>query len=87
MGREVVRGGGSKGGRGGKDRSNSCKQTENCMKPDQAVLHYSSCLLLRHDRDEHGESPLRGGQNDDFQPLTCTLGGRGMGCMDKYVTS
>jgi hypothetical protein len=28
-----------------------------------------------------------GGQNDDFQPLTYTLGGRGMGCRDKYVTA
>jgi hypothetical protein len=28
-----------------------------------------------------------GGQNDDFRPLTYTLGGRGMGCRDKYVTS
>ncbi len=28
-----------------------------------------------------------GGQNDDFRPLTYTLGGRGMGCIDKYVTS
>ncbi len=28
-----------------------------------------------------------GGQNDDFRPLTSTLGGRGMGCRDKYVTS
>ncbi len=27
------------------------------------------------------------GQNDDFRPLTSTLGGRGMGCRDKYVTS
>jgi hypothetical protein len=27
-----------------------------------------------------------GGQNDDFRPLTFTLGGRGMGCRDKYVT-
>jgi hypothetical protein len=28
-----------------------------------------------------------GGQNDDFRPLTYTLGGTGMGCRDKYVTS
>jgi hypothetical protein len=28
-----------------------------------------------------------GGQNDDFRPLTYTLGGRSMGCRDKYVTS
>ncbi len=28
-----------------------------------------------------------GGQNDDFRPLTYTLGGRGMGCRDKYVIS
>ena len=28
-----------------------------------------------------------GGQNDDFRPLTSTLGGRGMGCRDKIVTS
>ncbi len=28
-----------------------------------------------------------GGQNDDFRPLTSTLGGRGMVCRDKYVTS
>jgi len=28
-----------------------------------------------------------GGQNDDFRPLSSTLGGRGMGCRDKYVTS
>jgi hypothetical protein len=28
-----------------------------------------------------------GGQNDDFRPLSYTLGGRGMGCRDKYVTS
>ncbi len=27
-----------------------------------------------------------GGQNDDFRPLTYTLGGRGRGCRDKYVT-
>jgi hypothetical protein len=27
-----------------------------------------------------------GGQNDDFRPLTYTLGGRGMECRDKYVT-
>jgi hypothetical protein len=31
--------------------------------------------------------PTSGGQNDDFRPLTSTLGGRGMGCRDKYVTS
>ncbi len=29
----------------------------------------------------------RGGQNDDFRPLTYTLGGRGMGFRDKYETS
>ncbi len=29
----------------------------------------------------------RGGQNDDFRPLTYSLGGRGKGCRDKYVTS
>ncbi len=29
----------------------------------------------------------RGGQTDDFLPVNCTLGGRGMGCRDKYVTS
>ncbi len=28
-----------------------------------------------------------GGQNDDLRPFTYTLGGRGMGCRDKYVTS
>ncbi len=28
-----------------------------------------------------------GGQNDEFRPLTSTLGGRGMGWRDKYVTS
>ncbi len=28
-----------------------------------------------------------GGQNYEFRPLTSTLGGRGMGCRDKYVTS
>jgi hypothetical protein len=28
-----------------------------------------------------------GGQNDDFRPLTYTLGGRGMGRRDEYVTS
>ncbi len=28
-----------------------------------------------------------GGQNDDFRPLTSTLGGRVMGCRDKYVIS
>jgi hypothetical protein len=28
-----------------------------------------------------------GGQNDYFRPLTYTLGGRDMGCRDKYVTS
>jgi hypothetical protein len=32
-------------------------------------------------------SEFSGGQNDDFRPLTSTLGGRGMGCRDKYVTS
>ncbi len=30
---------------------------------------------------------ITGGQNDDFRLLTYTLGGRGMGCRDKYVTS
>jgi hypothetical protein len=30
---------------------------------------------------------ISGGQNDDFRPLTYTLGGRGMGCREKYVTS
>ncbi len=35
-----------------------------------------------------GPASLSGscGQNDDFRPLTYTLGGRGMGCRDKYVT-
>ena len=68
MGRELVSWGrgGAKGERGGKDRRNSCKQTENCMKPDQAVLHYSSGLLLRHDRDEHGESPSEVGKMTTF---------------------
>jgi hypothetical protein len=28
-----------------------------------------------------------GGQNDEFRPLTSSLGGRGMGCREKYVTS
>ncbi len=31
--------------------------------------------------------PPRGGQKDDFRPLTSTLGEGGMGCRDKYVTS
>jgi hypothetical protein len=34
-----------------------------------------------------GRLPGSGGQNDDFRPLASTLGGRGMGCRDKYVTS
>ncbi len=29
----------------------------------------------------------RGGQNYDFRPMTYTMGGRGMECRDKYVTS
>ncbi len=29
---------------------------------------------------------ISGGQNDDFRPLTSTLGGRVMGFRDKYVT-
>jgi hypothetical protein len=35
----------------------------------------------------HGCQHSQGGQNDDFRPLSSTLGGRGMGCRDKYVTS
>ncbi len=30
---------------------------------------------------------ISGGQYDDVRPLTSTLGGRGMGCRDRYVTS
>jgi hypothetical protein len=39
-------------------------------------------------RDTNSGGPIgSGGQNDDFRPLTSTLGGRGMRCRDKYVTS
>ncbi len=34
-----------------------------------------------------GDTIPSGGQNDEFRPLTSTLGGRGMGCRDKYVIS
>jgi hypothetical protein len=42
---------------------------------------------LQCKRQRLREFELCGGQNDDFRPLTSTLGGRGMVCRDKYVTS
>jgi hypothetical protein len=45
-------------------------------------------ILVRPLIGPASDPPLIGGaQNDDFRPLTYTLGGRGMGCRNKYVTS
>ncbi len=45
-------------------------------------------VLLPPERSKNWEIDTdSGGQNDDFRPLTYTLGGRGTGCRDKYGTS
>jgi hypothetical protein len=53
---------------------------ELCVKVPGACMGGKQVLRI-------GRLLTRGGQNDDFRPLTYTLGGRGMGCRDKYVTS
>ncbi len=68
--------GGRCGGRGKRHFHASCR-------PEIGIER----IQTWHPGIEHPRLTSSGGQNDDFRPLTYTLGGRGMGCRDKYVTS
>ncbi len=58
---------------------------------DIAALWADPALGKAYDRRSEFQVQhiLRAGQNDDFRPLTYTLGGGGggMGCIEKYVKS
>ncbi len=57
-----------------------------CIVDTRSPPKYSRRLLAKKNAGSQW-LPTSGGQNDDFRPLTSTLGGRGMVCKDKYVTS